>query len=171
MKQNGLDETRRLTTLLEISQHLSGTSNLKHSLHLVLEALERHHDMFRSTVVLFRDDSDVLYIEAANGLSAEGQKVQYRVGEGITGRVVESGKPIIVPQVSREPMLLNRAAQRKGLKEELSFICVPIIVGRKSRRRARRGSAVQARPRLRPHGEVSARRRRHDRPGGQGSSA
>jgi len=131
MKQNEPDESRRLTTLLEISLHLSGTANLKHSLHLALEALERHHGMFRSTVVRFRDDSDTLYIEAANGLSAEGQKVQYRVGEGITGRVVESGKPIIVPQVSREPMLLNRAAQRKGLKEELSFICVPIIVGRK----------------------------------------
>jgi Nif-specific regulatory protein len=131
MKQDGSDETRRLTTLLEISQHLSGTPNLKRSLHLVLEALEQHHGMFRSTVALLRDDTGELHIEACNGLSAEGQRVQYRVGEGITGRVVESGKPIVVPQVSREPMLLNRAAQRKGLKEELTYVCVPIIVGRK----------------------------------------
>ena len=131
MKPAGSDETRRLTTLLEISQHLSGTPNLKRALHLVLESLEQHHGMFRSTVTLLRNDSDALSIEASNGLSAEGQRVQYRVGEGITGRVVESGKPIVVPQVSREPMLLNRAAQRKGLKEELTFICVPIVVGRK----------------------------------------
>jgi Nif-specific regulatory protein len=131
MKPNGSDEARKLTTLLEISQHLSGTLNLKHSLHLVLETLEQHHGMFRSTVVLVREDPDLLFIEASNGLSAEGQRVQYRLGEGITGRVVESGKPIVVPQVSKEPMLLNRAAQRRGIKEELSFICVPIIVGRK----------------------------------------
>jgi Nif-specific regulatory protein len=29
-------------------------------------------------------------------------------------------------------MLLNRAAQRKGLKNELTFICVPVVVGRKT---------------------------------------
>jgi len=125
------DETKKLATLLELSQALSGTPNLKHSLHRVLEILEVRHGMFRSVVTLLRGDSD-LYIEASNGISAEGQRAQYRLGEGITGRVVESGKPIVVPQVSREPMLLNRAAQRKGLKEELSFICVPILVGRKA---------------------------------------
>ena len=44
-----------------------------------------------------------------------GQRARYRVGEGVTGRVVESCKPVIVPQVSREPMFLNRAsAARSG---------------------------------------------------------
>ena len=32
------------------------------------------------------------------------------MGEGITGRVVESGKPIVVPRVSREPTFLQPAA-------------------------------------------------------------
>jgi Nif-specific regulatory protein len=125
------NETRNLATLVEVSQALSGTLNLKHSLHRVLEILEQRHAMFRSAVMMLRGDSE-LYIEASNGISAEGQRALYRLGEGITGRVVESGKPIVVPQVSREPMLLNRAAQRKGLKEELTFICVPIIDGRKT---------------------------------------
>jgi alcohol dehydrogenase (cytochrome c) len=45
--------------------------------------------------------------------------------------VVESGKPIVVPQVSREPMFLNRI-QRKDLhKQEITFICVPIVVNGK----------------------------------------
>ena len=46
--------------------------------------------------------------------------------------MVESGKSIVVPQASKEPMLLNRAAQRKRLHEELTYICVPIITGRKT---------------------------------------
>jgi Nif-specific regulatory protein len=87
--------------------------------------------MIRSSVTLLREDPGELHIEASNGLSAEGRRVSYRIGEGITGRVVESGKPIVVPQVSREPMFLNRAAERKG-KEELTFLCVPIIVNRKA---------------------------------------
>jgi Nif-specific regulatory protein len=131
MRANESNETKKLATLLELNTALSGTLNLKHSLHRVLEILEQRHGMFRSAVTLLHGDSD-LHIEASNGITAEGQRAQYRLGEGVTGRVVESGKPVIVPQVSREPMLLNRAAQRKGLKEELSYICVPIMVGRKT---------------------------------------
>ena len=125
------NESKKLATLLELSQALSGTLNLKHSLHRVLEILEQRHGMFRSVVTLMNNDHE-LYIEASNGITADGQRARYKLGEGITGRVVESSKPVIVPQVSREPMLLNRAAQRKGLKEELSFLCVPIVVGRKT---------------------------------------
>lgn len=125
-------EIRKLSTLVEVSQALSGTLNFKAALHRVLENLERHHGAIRSTVTLLRTDSGDLHIEAANGLTPEGARAQYKLGEGITGRVVESGKPIVVPQVSREPMFLNRAAQRKELsKQELTFICVPIIVNRK----------------------------------------
>jgi Nif-specific regulatory protein len=131
MHNDEMNETKKLATLLELSQALSGTLNLKHSLHRALEILEQRHGMFRSVVTLMNNDSE-LYIEASNGLTADGQRARYKLGEGITGRVVESGKPVIVPQVSREPLLLNRAAQRKGLKEELSFICVPIVVGRKT---------------------------------------
>ncbi|MDR1727668.1 MAG: sigma 54-interacting transcriptional regulator [Acidobacteriota bacterium] len=124
-------ESKRLTTLLELSQALSGTLNLKHSLHRVLEILEARHGMVRSAVTLLREDSE-LHIEASNGISPEGQRAQYRIGEGITGRVVESGKPIVVPRASSEPLLLNRAVQRKNLKDELSYICVPIMEGRKT---------------------------------------
>jgi len=126
-------EVRKLTSLLEISQALSGTLNIKAALHKVLEVLERHHGMIRSAVTLLQEDSGELCIEAANGMPASEQRVSYRIGEGITGRVVESGKPIVVPQVSREPLFLNRAAQRKDLnKQELSFISVPITLSRKT---------------------------------------
>ena len=42
---NGNDtrETRRLATLLDVSQALSGTLNLKSALHRVLEILGKHH--------------------------------------------------------------------------------------------------------------------------------
>ncbi len=126
-------EIRKLTTLVETSQALSGAFNLKAALHKVLEILERHHGAIRSAVTLLNEDSGAVEIEAAVGLTTDGQRARYQLGEGITGRVVESGKPIVVPQVSREPLFLNRAAQRKELNQhELSFICVPIVLNRKS---------------------------------------
>ena len=125
-------ETRRLATLLEMSQALSGILNLKAALHRLLEILAKRHGAVRSIVTLLGDDGE-LTIEAADGLEEPAQNIRYRVGEGITGRVVESSKPIVVPRVSREPDFLHRASRRSELsREELSFVCVPILINRKA---------------------------------------
>jgi Nif-specific regulatory protein len=125
-------EARRLSTLLEVSQALSGTLNIKSAFHRVLEIPGRHHGALRSMVVMLRDGGE-LYSEASDGLDRPSQSVQYRLGEGITGRVVETGKPIVVPRVSREPTMLNRAARRtESDDQELSFVCVPILLNRRA---------------------------------------
>ena len=49
-------EVRRLSTLLEVSQALSGTLNLKASLHRVLEILARHHGAVRGIVSILRGE-------------------------------------------------------------------------------------------------------------------
>ncbi len=122
-------EIQNLTTLLDVSQALSSTIDLKMALHRVLEKLERHHEVLRGAVTLLNEDSKDLQIEASIGVNTEGQRARYRLGEGITGRVVQSGRPVVVPQISREPLFLNRAVQRKELRgPELSFICVPITL-------------------------------------------
>ena len=122
-------DARRLSTLVEVSQALSGTLNLKASMQRVLGILGRHHGAVRGMVTLLRDSE--LHVEAAEGFEDRARSVRYRVGEGITGQVVESGKPIVVPRVSREPALLNRAARRgEASRQELSFICVPIVLHR-----------------------------------------
>src|SRR5256885_7987918 len=94
-------EARRLSTLLDVSQALSGTLDLKAALHRVLEILARHHGARRGMVTLL-DDQGVLRVEASDGLGEQAAAVRYGVGEGITGRVVQSGRPIVVPRVSRE---------------------------------------------------------------------
>jgi Nif-specific regulatory protein len=125
-------EARRLATLLEVSQALSGTLNLKAAFHRVLEILARHHGAVRGIVSLLQPDGE-LRVEASDGLTGGPRTITYQLGEGITGRVVESGKPIVVPRVSREPAFLHRAARRPELAhEELSFICVPIPLNRRA---------------------------------------
>ena len=125
-------EARRLATLLEVSQALSGTLNQKAAFHRVLEILARHHGAVRGIVSLLQPDGE-LRVEASDGLTGGPRTITYQLGEGITGRVVESGKPIIVPRVSREPAFLHRAARRPELAhEELSFICVPILLNRRA---------------------------------------
>ncbi len=124
-------DARRMSTLLEISQALSGSLNLKASMQRVLGILRREHGVVRGMITLLRDGE--LLVEAAEGFEDRAHGVRYKVGEGITGKVVESGKPIVVPRVSREPALLNRAARRaESSRQELSFICVPIVLQRQA---------------------------------------
>jgi Nif-specific regulatory protein len=126
-----LREAQRLSTLLDVSQALSGTLNLKTSLHRVLEILATEYDAVRGLISLVDNDGNVR-VEAADGIGDTARPIRYQLGEGITGRVVESGKPIVVPQVSREPAMLHRASRRPELRhQELSFICVPILLNRR----------------------------------------
>jgi Nif-specific regulatory protein len=84
--------------------------------------------MLSGAVFLKDDEAGDLVLEAASGATAHAARgTRYRVGEGITGRVVQSGKPVVVPRVSREPLFLDRTGvfKRSG-KEEMSFVCVPI---------------------------------------------
>ena len=127
----GQSDIQHLTALLEISQALASTLDLKSALHRVLEKLERHHEVIRGAVTLLNDESKELSIAASIGINTEGQRARYRLGEGITGRVVESARPVVVPLISREPLFLHRAVQRKELRgPELSFICVPIVLNK-----------------------------------------
>jgi Nif-specific regulatory protein len=122
-------DARRLSTLLEISQALSGTLNLKSSMQRVLQILIRHHGVVRGMVTLLREGE--LHVEAIEGFDDRARAVSFKVGEGITGQVVQSGKPIVVPRISKEPEFLNRMPRRADVaRHELSFICVPIVVQR-----------------------------------------
>jgi Nif-specific regulatory protein len=122
-----------LASLLEVSQALAGPHEFKAALQRALERLERYHGVLQGAVTLLDPDAGDLAIEASLGLTPEGRRARYKVGEGITGRVVQSGKPIVVPQISREPLFLHRALGRaREASPELTFICVPIQVSRKT---------------------------------------
>jgi len=122
-------DARRLSTLIEVSQALSGTLNLKSSMQRALQILVRHHGVVHGMVTLLRDGE--LHVEAIEGFDDRARSVSFKVGEGITGQVVQSGKPIVVPRVSKEPEFLNRMPRRADVpRHELSFICVPIVVQR-----------------------------------------
>ena len=122
-------DARRLSTLLEVSQALSGTLNLKSSMQRVLQILIRHHGVVRGMVTLLREGE--LHVEAIEGFDDRARTVSFKIGEGITGQVAQSGKPIVVPRVSKEPEFLNRMPRRADVpRHELSFICVPIVVQR-----------------------------------------
>jgi len=121
-------EALELATLFDVSQVLSGAASLSEGLARGLQILARHHNVPRSSVTLLDDGTGELYIEASFGLEPAGAQARYRLGEGITGQVVATAKPIVVPEVTREPRFLHRSARRPADPgQEISFLCVPIL--------------------------------------------
>ncbi|MBI4469110.1 MAG: sigma 54-interacting transcriptional regulator, partial [Acidobacteria bacterium] len=127
-------EVRKLSTLLDLSQTLAGTLNLKAALTRALELMEAQHSMRHGAIYLLDDERGVLHAEAWTGdAKHRPNQPPQRPGEGIIGRVVQTGKQVVIPQVSREPALRGEmGAGAKKTREELSFICIPITVNRRS---------------------------------------
>jgi len=121
----GLSE---LTLLLELSEILDRSMDLHEVLSPALEAIHRHLGMLRGTITLLNRETGEISIEAAYGLSpGEQSRGRYRLGEGVTGRVVAEGRPAIVPRISEEAHFLDKTGTLKDLDPgEISFICVPI---------------------------------------------
>lgn len=117
-----------ITLLYEISQALNKYPDLKKSLYNVLDILSKSMNMVRGMITILNPMREEIRIEVAHGISQNAmQKGTYKLGEGITGQVIQSGTAISIPRISESPQFLNRTQSRgEKTKEELSFICVPI---------------------------------------------
>ena len=120
-----------ITVLYEITKVLALSVNLRDCLEQIMKILSENTGMINGTVSIINPLTGQLEIEVAQGMSAEARKRgKYKLGEGITGRVVADGSPIVVPQISEEPLFLNRTRARGDIKKKMfSFICVPIKHG------------------------------------------
>jgi Nif-specific regulatory protein len=131
--QKGRDtgEFRNLSLLFEINQILDKSLDLHDVIDPVLAAIASEMVMDRATLTLVNPETGELVIDAAHGLSkSQLKRGRYKVGEGVTGQVVESGRPAIVPLVSKDPAFLDRTGiRREGIADDGSFICVPVKMG------------------------------------------
>lgn len=121
-------KTDDITLLYQITQILNKEPDLKQSLYNVLELLSKSLNMVRGTITILNPFSDEINIEVAHGISKSArEKGKYKIGEGITGQVIETGYAVTISKISQDIRFLNRTATRKTLKDqEVSFICVPI---------------------------------------------
>ncbi|MDR0355242.1 MAG: sigma 54-interacting transcriptional regulator [Deltaproteobacteria bacterium] len=124
-----MDRESELRLLFEVSQALNGNvSDLADHLEESLTLMARYTGMMRGAFYLIAPEGDIV-MEAAYGLNPTEQKrARYKPGEGVIGRVAATGRPMVVPSVSQEPLFLNRTKARDLKREDVSFICVPIIL-------------------------------------------
>jgi Nif-specific regulatory protein len=126
MTQSLARENRILSALLEVSKVLNSSFDLEKNLSRTMRVLGEFLEMDRGSVFLLDQHTKELKIVAAHGLTKEQiDRGKYKIGEGIVGRVIEKGFPVVIPNVGEEPLFLNKTGSRIR-KGGISFLCVPI---------------------------------------------
>ena len=106
-----------ITCLYEITRALHATLDLRKALYKVLDLLSDHLGMNRSSITLLNPDTSEIHIEVAHGISnSEKKRGRYKLGEGVTGRVIETGRPMAVPHIDAEPLFLGPSYMAASIK-------------------------------------------------------
>jgi Nif-specific regulatory protein len=122
-----------LPILFQISEIITESEDLQTMLAIILKVMQERLKIARGMVTLYDREAERIFIHESFGLTDE-QKARgiYSPGEGITGKVVEAGKPIIVPRLRDNPSSLPHTISGKGANKNASFFCVPILHAKKT---------------------------------------
>ncbi|HEX3019353.1 MAG TPA: sigma 54-interacting transcriptional regulator [Chitinispirillaceae bacterium] len=120
-----------LASLYQIAHLLASGQDLEVIMSTILEILENNAGMKRGMITILSPNNKELAVDVARGISdTDKKKGKYRPGEGVTGKVVATGRPVALPTLEEEPTFLDRTGARKGLNHsDLAFLCVPIKAG------------------------------------------
>ena len=117
-----------VSLLYEISEALNQHMDMKKSLFKVLSVLSESLNLVRGIIFLINSETGEIRIEIAHGISEDTtRQIKYLPGEGIIGRVIQTGEPAVVPRISEEPLFLDKTQSRNIVEgRDYSYICVPI---------------------------------------------
>jgi signal transduction histidine kinase len=119
------DRTNELSALNDITAVTSRSLHLQEVLSAALEKTLQVTGLEAGGIYLLHEADQLLIIEAARGLSDQVVREidGLKVGEGLTGRVVQSGEALVVEDVSADPRLTRLAVQEGGFH---SLVVVPL---------------------------------------------
>ena len=116
-------KNERLTALFEIGMAMTSTLELQRLLDLIIDKAIYLTSATSGSLILIEEGSDVLIIKSARGLQPDApEKIKLKLGQGITGIVAKTGKPIREGNVLKNPYYVS------ALKEVNSELAVPMLL-------------------------------------------
>jgi signal transduction histidine kinase/HAMP domain-containing protein len=124
------DRTKELAALNTIAAVVSRSLDLQQILNNALEKTLEVMGIEAGGIYLLDEETGVLTLAARHGFSPQfvGEIDRLKVGEGFSGRVVQSGQPLVVRDISADPRLTRMVVREEGLR---SLVSVPLSSKRK----------------------------------------
>jgi len=133
MNTRTIESRRELNAIYEVSKTLATSLDVAKTFREALNYLLHAFDWRRAFVVLAESDGYLRGLCAVGLTREEQQRLQFRSGEGIVGRVWVNGIQVIVPDVRSEALFLNRtggADQTPGVP--VAMLVTPIQADRRT---------------------------------------
>lgn len=116
--------------LIEISKIVTSSLDLDEIFQSIMATIERSLKLEKGSLVLYDNASETLRLVAAIGLSTdEIEKGVYQLGEGVVGKVYESGEAMLIRSVANDPLFLNRVGYLNHFKNDphnVSLLAAPV---------------------------------------------
>lgn len=114
-----------LSTIQEVSVAATSTMDFDQALERAVDAMQEVLDFQVFGFLLLDEQTGRLYLHPSyRRIDPQvAEKLDLRLGRGITGWVAETGQPLLVPDVSQDPRYLG------AVSEIRSEMCVPLKIG------------------------------------------
>ncbi|MBI5644339.1 MAG: sensor domain-containing diguanylate cyclase [Deltaproteobacteria bacterium] len=117
----------QLATFTEIGKALTSSLDLREVLNIVMEKISELLHPKNWSLLLLDDETNELRFEIVVGKGSEKLKdLRLKVGEGVAGWVALEKKPLLVPDVNKDPRFSKKADQVSSFTTK-SIICVPLL--------------------------------------------
>ena len=127
-KELSIHNYEELASLHAIARILAQPGEMKEQLELALREMSERLGMQRGMIALLDRETGEAWLDVAHGVDLQGVDVIYKPGEGITGQVAQTGRPMACANLGKEVHFLDRTGARRYLnRAELTFLCVPIV--------------------------------------------
>jgi len=126
------DTAPDLAVIHEAAKLIGSAESPKVAITSILRLISQMLGLNRGRVLLPSVTNDKLTIRYSYGLLDEEQlRGVYSLNDGITGKVMQSGRQAVIQNIDDEPDFLYRAVSRSTLpKDVVSFLAVPIFDGK-----------------------------------------
>ncbi len=111
------------TALYEVGKKISSSLDLNEVLNLIIDALQTVVPYDAAAIVLLDEDQNAVVERTIRGYASDRDAINLKMGEGISGSAAETGKAIIVPDVSRDDRYVQHRPETK------SEMAVPMLSG------------------------------------------
>jgi len=118
---------KELITMLKFGALVNASLNIEDVLDSAMKWAEEFMGAEASSVYELNEEKNELFIRLARGEKKDPiKKMILKPGEGIAGHVVETGRPMVIQDVTKEKRFNNKYDKITGFKTR-SIICVPLI--------------------------------------------
>ena len=120
-----------LKTILKFGALINSSLNIEDALHYAMQWAEEFMDAEASSVYELDEEKGELFVRVARGEKREpAKRIKFKLGEGIAGRVVQSGQPMVVQDVRKERIFRDKFDSITGFTTK-AMICVPLLLRNK----------------------------------------